>query len=200
MKYAWIIGDKTQYKVQLVSLKTKNRGSEFSIVLFYELKTVVSVRLWLDFVYLCCLRHRYKGAYVRTQTWGRFVLTGWSGCSGVWVYRAARRSSAGKSPPVGSGPWSACGHRRDWRAPHLHLPSTGGGVAGGTERLSTISPCWSWRTWVGKLTGKIWKCLILCMWHSVRTNVFGLLWLSLSRNTLKRKEENYNVVMRHPKM
>lgn len=34
------------------------------------------------------------------------------------------------------------------------------------------------------LTGTIWKCLILCAWHSDSTKVFGLVWLSLSRKTL----------------
>lgn len=37
------------------------------------------------------------------------------------------------------------------------------------------------------LTGKIWKCLIFWLWHSVNTNAFGLLWLSRRRNNLKQR-------------
>lgn len=42
-------------------------------------------------------------------------------------------------------------------------------------------------------TGSIWKCLIFWWWHNVSTNALGLLWLTLSRNNLcSRREEYYS--------
>lgn len=42
------------------------------------------------------------------------------------------------------------------------------------------------------LTGTIWKCFIFNPWLNDSTNVLGLLWLSRTKNTLK-KIENFQI-------
>lgn len=111
-------------------------------------------------------------------------LTGRCGRSGAWACRAARRGSAGRSPPAGSGRWSACRRRPGCTAGRPRRPSAAWGDG---KRLAGV---YSGGSKVGLavrgvvLTGTIWKCLILCAWHSDSTKVFGLVWLSRSRKTL----------------
>lgn len=50
------------------------------------------------------------------------LFTGWSGHSGAWACREAPHGLAGKTPPTGSGQWTACDHRPDCRTTPLHRP------------------------------------------------------------------------------
>lgn len=140
-------------------------------------------------------------------------FTGWSGHSDVWVCRATRHGLAGKTPPTGSSQWTVCDHHPDCRIPPLHHPSTAEDThmhihTDKRTRWLTAHEAQIWKvvfgTWMKNytaksnsavLTGKIWKCLIFCMWHRDSTNVFGLLWLSLRRNTLKTKRKHWTDVV-----
>lgn len=50
------------------------------------------------------------------------LFTGWSGHSGAWACREEPHGLAGKTPPTGSGQWTACDHRPDCRTIPLHRP------------------------------------------------------------------------------
>lgn len=52
------------------------------------------------------------------------LFTGWSGNSDVWVCRATPHGLAGRTPPIGSGQWTAFCHHPDCTKPRLHHLST----------------------------------------------------------------------------
>lgn len=89
--------------------KNKTRGQRWTITVASVCITVLFVRQGTD----------TPGVFVREGP----LFTGWSGRSDVWLYRAARRGLAGKTPPTGSSQWSVFDHHPDCRAPPRRRPS-----------------------------------------------------------------------------